>query len=45
VIGALNALTGRVDYRDNYVVERRQVVEFYHQLDQAYGHVERLYVA
>lgn len=45
VIGALNALTGRVDYRDNYVVGRRQVVEFYQQLDRTYSHVERLYVA
>ena len=44
MIGALNALTGRVDYLENYVVGRRQVIQFYGQLDQRYGHVERLYV-
>ncbi len=44
VIGALNALTGRVDYREKYIVGREQVIAFYHQLDQAYGTVERLYV-
>jgi hypothetical protein len=45
VIGALNALTGRVDYREKYIVGREQVIAFYRQLDQAYGTVERLYVA
>jgi DDE superfamily endonuclease len=44
VIGALNALTGQVDYLENYVVGRRQVIQFYRQLDQRYGHVARLYV-
>ncbi len=44
VIGALNALTGRVDYREHYIVGRQQVIAFYQQLDQAYGTVERLYV-
>jgi transposase len=44
VIGALNALTGRVDYRENYIVGRQQVVSFYRQLNQAYGGVKRLYV-
>jgi transposase len=44
VIGALNALTGRVDYREKYIVGREQVIAFYRQLDQAYERVERLYV-
>ncbi|MCA1600033.1 MAG: hypothetical protein LC769_13680, partial [Chloroflexi bacterium] len=44
VIGALNALTGRVDYREKYIVGREQVIAFYRQLDQVYGTVERLYV-
>ncbi len=44
VIGALNALTGRVDYRENYIVGRQQVIQFYGQLDQVYAPVKRLYV-
>jgi transposase len=38
VIGALNARTGQVDYRDNYIVGRAQVSAFYRQLDQRYAH-------
>ena len=34
LIGALNALTGQVDYRDNYLVGREQVIAFYRQLDR-----------
>ena len=37
VIGALNALTGQVEYLENYVVGRRQVIQFYRQLDQRYA--------
>ena len=44
VIGALNAVTGQVDYLENYVVGRRQVIQFYRQLDQVYGEVHHLYV-
>jgi hypothetical protein len=44
VIGALNALTGRVDYLENYLVGRRQVIQFYRKLDAAYSTVKRLYV-
>lgn len=44
VIGALNALTGQVDARDNYIVGREQVSAFYRQLDQRYAHVRRVYV-
>jgi hypothetical protein len=44
LIGALNALTGRVDYRDNYLVGREQVSAFYRQLDRVYAGAERVYV-
>ena len=44
VIGALNAVTGQVDYLDNYVGGRRQVIQFYRQLDQVYEPVRQLYV-
>jgi transposase len=44
VIGALNALTGQVDYLDAYVIGREKVSAFYRQLDQRYAHLRRLYV-
>ena len=44
VIGALNALTGQVDYREKYIVGREQVILFYRQLDEVYSGVKRLYV-
>ncbi len=44
LIGALNALTGRVDYRDNYLVGREQVIAFYRQLDHVYAGAKRVYV-
>ena len=44
MIGALNALTGQVDYRDNYIVGRHQVSVFYRQLDQVYAHARHVYV-
>jgi hypothetical protein len=43
-IGALNALTGQVTYLDGYIVGRRQVMQFYAQLDHAYPAAELLYV-
>jgi hypothetical protein len=43
-IGALNALTGQVDYLDGYIVGRQRVIEFYAQLDRAYPAVDPLYV-
>src|SRR5437762_826377 len=42
IIGALNAVTGRVDFLDAYIVGRAKVIKFYEQLDSAYKHVERL---
>lgn len=44
IIGALNAMTGRVDYLDNYIIGREKVIAFYHQLDQAYKRARRIYV-
>jgi transposase len=44
-IGALNALTGQVNYLDGYIVGRHQVIQFYSRLDRAYPKkVELLYV-
>lgn len=44
VIAALNAVTGQVDYLENYVVGRRQVIQFYQQLDRRYAPQTQLYV-
>ncbi|HSH79991.1 MAG TPA: transposase, partial [Herpetosiphonaceae bacterium] len=44
IIGALNALTARVDFLDNYIVGRKQVIAFYQQLARAYPQARRLYV-
>ena len=41
-IGALNALTGQVSYLDGYIVGRRQVMQFYAQLDHTYPAAELL---
>jgi transposase len=43
-IGALNALTGQVNYLAGYIVGRRQVIQFYAQLNHAYAELDRLYV-
>jgi transposase len=44
-IGALNALTGQVNYLDGYIVGRQQVIQFYSRLDRAYPKpVELIYV-
>lgn len=43
-IGALNALTGQVNYLDGYIVGRRQVSQFYGQINHAYAKLHRLYV-
>ncbi|MCA1837540.1 MAG: IS630 family transposase [Actinobacteria bacterium] len=43
-IGALNALTGQVNYLDGYIVGRQQVSAFYAQLDRAYPAADLLYV-
>jgi hypothetical protein len=43
-IGALNALTGQVNYLDGYIVGRHQVIQFYAHLDRAYPEVDLMYV-
>ena len=44
-IGALNALTGQVNYLDGYIVGRQQVIQFYSRLERAYPkQVELIYV-
>ena len=44
VIGALNALSGQVDYLDAYRVGRARVIEVYQQLEKRYQGVSHLYV-
>jgi transposase len=44
IIGAMNALTGRVDFLDDYIVGRAKVIKFYEQLDRAYPDAERVLV-
>jgi transposase len=44
VIGALNALTGQVDHRDNSIVGREQVRGFYRHLDATYAAARRVYL-
>ena len=44
IIGALNALTGRVDFLEGYIVGRAKVIEFYEQLNRAYPDAGRLLV-
>jgi hypothetical protein len=45
IIGALNALSGRVDYRDGYIVGREKVGLFSRQLDAAYREATTISVA
>lgn len=44
LIGALNALSGRVDYLDAYIIGREKVITFYRQVVRAYPDVKRIYV-
>lgn len=44
IIGAMNALTGRVDFLEDYIVGRAKVIKFYKQLNLAYPDAERLLV-
>lgn len=45
LIGVLNALTGQVDYLDNYIVGRAKVIEMYRQICHRYQWASRIYVA
>ncbi len=44
IVGALNALTGRVDYLENYIVGRQQLSEIYRRLDRVYADARRIYL-
>jgi hypothetical protein len=44
LIGALNALSGQVNYLDNYIVGRRQVGELYQLIDSAYSTAQHVFV-
>ncbi len=44
VIGALNALTGQVDFLDGYIVGREKVSAFYRHLDRVYPDARRMYL-
>lgn len=44
LIGALNALTGQVDYLDGYRVGRAKVIEMYQTLAARYPEAARIYV-
>jgi DDE superfamily endonuclease len=44
VIGALDAVTGQVDYAENYVIGRERVGAFYRHLDQGYARARRIYL-
>jgi hypothetical protein len=43
-MGTVIVLTGRVDYLDNSIVGRRQVMAMYQKLDSAYAQLEHQYV-
>jgi hypothetical protein len=43
LIGALNALSGRVDYLDAYIIGRAKLIVFYRQLLAAYPEARRIY--
>ena len=42
LIGALNAQTGQVDTLDNYIVGRKQVIQFLRHLDAAYPQAKHI---
>jgi len=44
VIGALNALSGRVDYLDAYIIGREKLIRFYRQVTAAYPDARLIYV-
>ncbi len=45
LIGGLNAYTGQVHYLSNYIVGRRQVIEWYQLLNEAYPDARKIYIA
>lgn len=45
LIGTLNAITGQVDFLDNYIVGRRQVIQMYQRIAERYQSYEHIFVA
>jgi DDE superfamily endonuclease len=44
LMGALDAQTGQVDTLDNYIVGRKQVIQFFQRLDALYPQAKRIWV-
>jgi transposase len=44
IVGVLNALTGQVNYLDNYIVGRRQLIEMYKRITDIYPNARRIWV-
>lgn len=44
LIGALNALNGKVQYLDGYIVGRAQVIKFYEKIASCYAQAKRIFV-
>ena len=44
IVGALNPLSGRVDYLDNYIVGRKQLIDLYRRLDGVYAEARHIYI-
>ena len=44
LMGAFNAQTGQVDTLDNYIVGRKQVIQFFQRLDALYPQAKRIWV-
>lgn len=45
IIGVRNALSGQIDYLDNYIVGRRQIIALYKKIATVYSTFEKIYVA
>lgn len=45
LIGTLNALNGQVDFLDNYVVGRRQIIQLYQRIADRYQTYDQIFVA
>lgn len=45
LIGTLNAIDGQVDFLDNYIVGRKQVIQMYNRIDKHYRGYEHIFVA
>lgn len=45
MIGVLNALSGQIDFLDNYIVGRRQLIAMYQKIATLYSAFEKIYVA